>query len=71
MEIHRWDDHGKPSVTKHRRGIHGEAPAIVGLPIYARQLALQDGTAIDVKTEASPRPVNKRPRLAIKILSSN
>jgi hypothetical protein len=43
----------------------------VGLPIYARQLARQDGSAIDIKTEASPLPVNKRPRLAIRILTSN
>jgi hypothetical protein len=43
----------------------------VGLPIYARQIARQDGSAIDVKTEASPLPVNKRPRLAVKILTSN
>jgi hypothetical protein len=43
----------------------------VGLPIYARQLARQDGSAIDIKTEASPLPVNKRPRLAVRILTSN
>ena len=43
----------------------------MGLPIYARQIARQDGSAIDVKTEASPLPVNKRPRLAVKILTSN
>ena len=39
----------------------------MGLPIYARQIARQDGSAIDVKTEASPLPINKRPRLAVKI----
>jgi hypothetical protein len=43
----------------------------VGLPIYARQLARQDGSAIDIKTEGSPLPVNKRPRLAVRILTSN
>ena len=43
----------------------------MGLPIYARQIARQDGSAIDVKTEASPLPVNKRPRLAVKIHTSN
>ncbi len=43
----------------------------MGLPMYARQLARQDGTAIDVKTEASILPVNKRPRLAVRIHSSN
>ncbi|MDT7953885.1 MAG: major capsid protein [Acetobacteraceae bacterium] len=43
----------------------------VGLPIYARQIARPDGSAIEVKTEASILPVNKRPRLAVRIFSSN
>ena len=43
----------------------------MGLPIYARQLARPDGSAIEVKTEASILPVNKRPRLAVRIFSSN
>ncbi|HRQ82154.1 MAG TPA: major capsid protein, partial [Azospirillaceae bacterium] len=43
----------------------------VGLPIYARQIARNDGSAIDVKTEASILPINKRPRLAVRIHSSN
>jgi hypothetical protein len=43
----------------------------MGLPIYARQIARNDGSAIDVKTEASILPVNKRPRLAVRIFSSN
>jgi hypothetical protein len=43
----------------------------IGLPMYARQLARQDGSAIEVKTEASVLPINKRPRLAVKITSSN
>ena len=43
----------------------------MGLPIYARQIARPDGSAIEVKTEASILPVNKRPRLAVKIRSSN
>ena len=43
----------------------------MGLPIYARQIARLDGSAIDVKTEASPLPINKRPRLAVKITTSN
>jgi hypothetical protein len=43
----------------------------IGLPMYARQLARQDGSAIEVKTEASILPVTKRPRLAVKITSSN
>ena len=42
----------------------------IGLPMYARQLSRHDGSAIDVKTEASILPVNKRPRLAVKITSS-
>ena len=43
----------------------------VGLPMYARQIARNDGSAIDVKTEASILPVNKRPRLAVRLHSSN
>jgi len=39
--------------------------------MYARQLARQDGSAIDVKTEASVLPVNKRPRLAVRLFSGN
>jgi len=35
------------------------------------QLARSDGSAIEVKTKASILPVNKRPRLAVKIASSN
>ena len=43
----------------------------MGLPIYARQIARPDGSAIEVKTEASTLPVNKRPRLAVRIHTSN
>ena len=43
----------------------------MGLPMYARQLPRMDGSAIDVKTEASILPINKRPRLAVRIFSSN
>jgi hypothetical protein len=43
----------------------------VGLPMYARQIARLDGSAIDVKTEASILPVNKRPGLAVRIFSSS
>ncbi len=43
----------------------------LGLPMYARQLARPDGSAIEVKTEAAVLPINKRPRLAVKITSSN
>lgn len=43
----------------------------MGVPLYARQLARTDGTAIDIKTESSPLPVNKRPGIAVKLFSSN
>ncbi len=43
----------------------------IGLPIYARQLARPDGGAIEVRTESSILPVNKRPRLAVRLFSSN
>jgi hypothetical protein len=43
----------------------------IGLPMYARQLARPDGSAIDIKTEASILPINKRPRLAIRLHTSN
>jgi hypothetical protein len=43
----------------------------LGVPMYARQLARPDGSAIDVKTEASILPVNKRPRLAVRLFSGN
>jgi hypothetical protein len=43
----------------------------IGLAMYARQLPRPDGSAIEVKTEASILPVNKRPRLAVKIHTSN
>ncbi|WP_173982082.1 major capsid protein, partial [Magnetospirillum sp. SS-4] len=43
----------------------------LGVPMYARQLARMDGSAIDVKTEASILPVNKRPRLAVRLFSGN
>ena len=43
----------------------------VGLPMYAGQLPRLDGSAIDVKTDASILPVNKRPRLAVRLYSSN
>jgi len=42
-----------------------------GQPDRARQLARPDGSAIEIKTEASILPVNKRARLAVKIRSSN
>jgi hypothetical protein len=42
----------------------------IGMPIYARQLARPDGGAIEVRTESSILPVNKRPRLAVQLTSS-
>ena len=48
-----------------------ETANTLGLPVYARQLMRPDGSMIDVKTEASILPVNKRPRLAIRLFSSN
>jgi hypothetical protein len=42
----------------------------IGQPMYARQLTRPDGTAIDIKTEASILPINKRPRLGIRLHSS-
>ena len=43
----------------------------VGLPLYARQHLDEKGRWIDLMTEASILPVNKRPRLAIRLHSSN
>ncbi len=43
----------------------------IGLEMYARQLMRPDGSAIDIKSEASPLPVNKRPDLVVRVFSSN
>ena len=48
-----------------------EAANTLGLPLYARQHLDEDGRWIDLMTEASILPVNKRPRLAIRLHSSN
>ena len=48
-----------------------ETANTVGLPLYARQMIDTKGRWIDLMTEASILPVNKRPRLAIRIFSSN
>lgn len=48
-----------------------EAANTVGLPLYARQHLDEKGRWIDLMTEASVLPVNKRPRLAIRLHSSN
>jgi hypothetical protein len=48
-----------------------EAANTVGLPLYARQQVDAKGRWIDLMTEASILPVNKRPRLAIRLMSSH
>ncbi len=48
-----------------------EAANTVGLPLYARQHLDEKGRWIDLMTEASILPLNKRPRLAIRLHSSN
>ncbi len=48
-----------------------DAANTVGLPLYARQHLDEKGRWIDLMTEASILPVNKRPRLAIRLHSSN
>jgi hypothetical protein len=58
-------------VTYGAQAILIETVSTVGVPMYARQLARFGGSAIDVKTEASILPVNKRPRLAVRLHSSN
>ena len=48
-----------------------EAANTIGLPLYARQYLDAKGRWIDLMTEASILPVNKRPRLAVRLFSSN
>lgn len=48
-----------------------ETANTVGLPLYARQMMDAKGRWIDLMTEASVLPVNKRPRLAVRLFSSN
>jgi len=48
-----------------------EAANTIGLPLYARQHIDAKGRGIDLMTEASILPVNKRPRIAIRLHSSN
>ena len=43
----------------------------IGLPLYARQLMDEKDRWINILTEASILPVNKRPRTAIRLFSSN
>ena len=48
-----------------------ETANTIGLPLYARQHLDEKGRWIDLMTEASILPVNKRPRLAVRLHSSN
>ncbi len=48
-----------------------ETANTVGLPLYARQLTRERGDGIDLLTEASILPVNKRPALSVRLFSSN
>jgi len=48
-----------------------ETANTIGLPLYARQMIDAKGRWIDLMTEGSILPVNKRPRLAIRLHSSN
>lgn len=43
----------------------------IGLPMYARQLLEPKGRWIDLMTQANILPLNKRPRLSIRLHSSN
>ena len=43
----------------------------IGLPLYARQIMDEKDRWIDIMTEASILPVNKRPRATIRLFSSN
>jgi len=48
-----------------------ETANTIGLPMYARQHLDEKGRWIDLMTEASILPVNKRPRTAVRIHTSN
>jgi hypothetical protein len=48
-----------------------EVANTIGLPLYARQHLDEKGRWIDLMTEASILPVNKRPRIVIRLHSSN
>lgn len=48
-----------------------ETANTLGLPLYARQLLEPKGRWIDLMTQANILPLNKRPRLAIRLFSSN
>lgn len=48
-----------------------EAANTIGQPMYARQLLEPKGRWIDLMTEANILPVNKRPRVVVRLHSSN
>lgn len=48
-----------------------ETANTIGLPMYARQLLEPKGRWIDLMTQANILPLNKRPRLGIRLHSSN
>ena len=48
-----------------------EAVGTYGQELYARQLARQNGTGIDILTESNPLPIVKRPALTVRLFSSN
>jgi len=48
-----------------------ETANTIGLPLYARQMIDAKGRWIDLMTESSILPVNKRPRMAIRLHSGN
>lgn len=58
-------------VTYFSPGNFMEAVNTIGQELYARQIARQDGSGIDVLTEASPLPMVKRPRLIQRLHTSN
>lgn len=43
----------------------------IGIPMYARQVARQDGTGIDVMSQSNPLPLCRRPKVIVEITSSN
>ena len=52
-------------------GLGARLANTIGLPLYARQLMDDKDRWINILTEASILPVNKRPRTAIRLFSSN
>ena len=52
-------------------GLSARLANTIGLPLYARQIMDEKDRWIDIMTEASILPVNKRPRATIRLFSSN